>query len=336
MRTVDAIIVGGGPAGASCAWELARQGLTPLILEKKVFPRQKLCAGWVTPEVFRALECDPSQYPFGIERVNTIFFHLFKLTLPLKTRQYSIRRIEFDQWMLNRSGAEVICHRVAKIDREKDMFVVDQAFRSRFIIGAGGTNCPVARHFFSRREKPSAAECIITLEKEFYGTSRLSGCHLWFFRHHLPGYAWLVPKAGGYLNIGIGGKLAGLKKRKTTIENHWHRFINDLKLSGHIRDMAHRPRGYAYYLRQPGQTAHKGNAFIIGDALGMATRDMGEGIGPAVRSGILAARAMASGKPLYLDSIARFSLPAMVAAGIKSLNPVRHKPVPGSGRKKKG
>ncbi len=45
----DVIIVGGGPAGSSCAWRLARHGVKPLVLDRASFPRLKLCAGWITP-----------------------------------------------------------------------------------------------------------------------------------------------------------------------------------------------------------------------------------------------------------------------------------------------
>ena len=59
MSRYDAIIVGGGPAGSTCAWQLVRMGFTPLILDRARFPRVKPCAGWITPPVFSILEIDP-------------------------------------------------------------------------------------------------------------------------------------------------------------------------------------------------------------------------------------------------------------------------------------
>src|SRR5262245_52329925 len=59
MREVDTLVVGGGPAGSSCARELVRHGRECLVLERKAVPRVKLCAGWVTPKVLADLEVRP-------------------------------------------------------------------------------------------------------------------------------------------------------------------------------------------------------------------------------------------------------------------------------------
>ena len=59
MRRTDAIVVGGGPAGSTCAWKLRQAGLDVLVLDKAAFPRLKLCAGWVTPACLRDLELTP-------------------------------------------------------------------------------------------------------------------------------------------------------------------------------------------------------------------------------------------------------------------------------------
>ena len=55
MQQFDAIIVGGGPAGSSCASELVRAGMDVVVLDREAFPRSKLCAGWITPDVVRDL-----------------------------------------------------------------------------------------------------------------------------------------------------------------------------------------------------------------------------------------------------------------------------------------
>ena len=51
---------------------------------------------------------------------------------------------------------------------------------------------------------------------------------------------------------------------------------------------------------------------LVGDALGLATLDMGEGIGPAIQSGQLAAEAIITGTAYSVDSIPRYSFPSLV------------------------
>ncbi len=65
MQSYDVLIVGGGPAGSTLAYSLRSSGLKIAILDKKSFPRQKTCAGWITPEVMRLLNIDPEDYAKG-------------------------------------------------------------------------------------------------------------------------------------------------------------------------------------------------------------------------------------------------------------------------------
>ena len=59
MDSCDVLIVGCGPAGTSCAWGLRHAGLDVMLLDKAAFPRDKVCAGWITPEVVESLQIDP-------------------------------------------------------------------------------------------------------------------------------------------------------------------------------------------------------------------------------------------------------------------------------------
>jgi flavin-dependent dehydrogenase len=221
--------------------------------------------------------------------------------------QHSIRRFEFDAWLLERSGAPVVKHMVRNIRRADGGYVVDDAFRCRYLIGAGGTRCPVYRSFF-REANPRAAELqTVTLEHEIPYDWKDGDCHLWFFDKGLPGYSWYVPKEDGWLNVGVGGMAERLKRSGKDIRHHWSQFTGmlDRKLaSGAHYD----PTGYSYFLRGNVEVARIENAFITGDAAGLATRDMAEGIGPAVRSGIRAADAILEGADYQLKDVTGASL----------------------------
>lgn len=308
----EVIIVGGGPAGAACAWRLQQQGVDVLILDRVDFPRPKPCAGWVTPLVFHSLKINPKEYPLGLTKFTSFNISLRGIKFPLPTLQYAIRRVEFDDWLLARSQAEFTKHRVVDIQPYKNGYLIDNQFFAKYLIGAGGTHCPVRRHLFDPQHLTEKSSLIIAREEEFRYPVADDRCYLWFFKDGLPGYAWYLPKTGGYLNVGIGGSAAGLKNRGETLHEHWGKLLIHLRDSGLVADHEFKPQGYSYYLRgKPLQIRH-GHALLVGDALGLATKDMGEGIGAAIQSGILAADAIVEGKDYSIKSIPRFSFPSLL------------------------
>ena len=78
----DAIVVGGGPAGSTCAWRLHRAGLRVAVVDRSQFPRDKVCAGWITPQVVRTLEL--SRRTLRVVRLNLAWAALYNaLCVPL-------------------------------------------------------------------------------------------------------------------------------------------------------------------------------------------------------------------------------------------------------------
>ena len=104
MIHTDVLIVGGGPAGSSCAWELRRKGYGVLILDRASFPRPKLCAGWITPDVLTDLDFTVEDYPYPVTPLRRVRVSIRGLKLRLPSRQLAIRRIEFDNWLLDLRG----------------------------------------------------------------------------------------------------------------------------------------------------------------------------------------------------------------------------------------
>jgi menaquinone-9 beta-reductase len=307
VRSCEVLIVGGGPAGATAATKLRRAGADVLVLDRERLPRLKLCAGWITPEVVSDLGMELASYPYRLLTFPRLRVHLGRLHIPVPCVQHSIRRFEFDAWLLERSGAPVEQHNVRHIAADGAGYVIDDTYRCRYLIGAGGTRCPVYREIF-RELNPRAHELqIVTLEHEIEYDWQDPDCHLWFFEHGLPGYSWYVPKEKGWLNVGVGALAARIKKSGADIKEHWTRLAN--RLGGGLTRGAHfDPGGFSYYLRGRVDVVRQGNAFITGDAAGLATRDLGEGIGPAIRSGIRAAESILEGKPYELGDVTGLSV----------------------------
>src|SRR5215471_18196811 len=117
MDSCDVLIVGGGPAGSSCARALVQYGFDVVVLDKAIFPRDKVCAGWITPAVVTELELDLADYArrHTLQAITNFRTGLVgdlardsgapvstSYSLPVS---YGIRRCEFDHYLLQRSGA---------------------------------------------------------------------------------------------------------------------------------------------------------------------------------------------------------------------------------------
>jgi len=277
-------------------------------------PRPKLCAGWITPKVLSDLEIQPGEYPHGIvalRKIRLIVGRRHRLAATLGTRQYSIRRVQFDAWLLARAGVEVVEHTVRQIRREKDAYVLDDAFCCRYLVGAGGTSCPVKRILFPA----STGRLLITREVEYTAEPRRRVCTLWFPFAGSHGYGWYVPKADA-VNVGFGGLHAQLAGQ--SLKGLWDQFVDLLKKEGCLDAAPPVPKGHPYFLGDRRKQLKLENAYLLGDAAGLATEDLAEGIGPAVESGILAAHDILGRDNYSADQITRYSL-GPVARLLRSL-----------------
>lgn len=300
MQTCDALIVGGGPAGSSCAWKLRGHGLDVLVLDKASFPRDKVCAGWITPAVVQALQLDTEAY--AAERVlqpisafRTGLIHGGELeTRYQNTVSFGIRRCEFDHYLLQRSGARTrLGQGLKSLERRGGLWIVNEAIATPLLIGAGGHFCPVAR---SLGAKLGASEAAVTAKEiEFeMNAQQLAACPVradtpeLYFCRDLNGYGWCLRK-GNYLNIGLG------REGHEGLADQLGDFCDFLKRRGRIpEDIPDRFHGHAYLLR--GLSSRKliaDGVLLVGDAAGLAYPQSGEGIRPAVESGLIAAAVVA-------------------------------------------
>jgi geranylgeranyl reductase family protein len=309
METSDVIIVGGGPAGSTCARQLHQQGLDVLILDKSQFPRNKVCAGWVTPEVMQSLDIDLDDYARSRVLQPISSFRTSRIGSPDVYTQYDdvvsygIRRSEFDHYLLERSGADCRLNEPVKsIARDDKGWVINDRYAAPLLIGAGGHFCPVARHLGANvgaSESPVAAQ-----EVEFEMSEQQSrACPIaaetpeLFFTPDLKGYGWVFRK-GNFLNIGLG------RQEQNKLSMHVDAFINELKQAGRIpEDIPAKLQGHAYLLYNDApRRVYDEGVLLIGDSAGLAYQQSGEGIRPAIESALLAANTIMDSKGNYSRS----------------------------------
>jgi len=299
MDRCDVLVVGGGPAGSSCAWGLQGSGLDVVVLDRSDFPRDKVCAGWVTPQVMDALAVDLDDY--GAKRV-------LQPIRGFRTRRigdrpgtasgreivsWGIRRREFDEYLLRRTGARLrLGEPLRSLERDGDRWVANGELVARRVVAAGGHFCPVARRFGEGRQETviAAQELELELSPEALGRCVVDPeIPEIFFTPDLRGYGWVFLK-GNVLNVGLG------RLDKEGLSAHLTEFLAFLQREGRLVDpLPTAFRGHAYLLHDhTTRPLARDGVLFAGDAAGLAYPRSGEGIRPAVESGLLAARALRS------------------------------------------
>jgi geranylgeranyl reductase family protein len=305
MERFDAVIVGGGPAGSTCAWQLSRAGFHVCVLDRAVFPRDKVCAGWITPPVVELLELDIEEY-----RQSRVFQPItaFRTALIRQTEtetryaepvSFGIRRCEFDHYLLQRSGARLrSAEPLLELRRSGELWIINNAISAPLLVGAGGHFCPVARRLNGGCAKElvvAAVEMEAPLsDQQLERVSLHPETPQLYFCDDLKGYGWCFRK-GRFLNVGLGRQDA--RELPRDAQDFIAFLVSREIVPG---DLRMRLRGHAYLLSDssPRQSIGDG-VLLVGDAAGLADPHSGEGIRPAVESGMLAAAAILSANGQY-------------------------------------
>lgn len=294
----DVLIVGGGPAGSSCAWALRGSGLDIAILDRQTFPRDKVCGGWITPQVLTELDIHPAEYARGrmlqpITAFRTGYIGGPAIHTDYKSIvSYGIRRRELDDYLLRRSGARLLEGvALTSLERENDGWVINGNIRTRLLVGAGGHFCPIAK---LTKAKPPRENAVVAQEAEFeMDAQQQAGCQVCpdtpelYFCSDMKGYGWCFRKED-YLNIGLG------RMDQHRLSEHVAAFVRFLQSAGRISfDVPASMLGHAYLLYGVSERQVVDNGvMLIGDSAGLAYKQSGEGIRPAIESGLLAAQAI--------------------------------------------
>lgn len=292
MKSCDVIIVGAGPAGATLGSELARRGLSVLILEKEKMPRDKTCAGGITRRTAGLLDFDidtvAERTTYGVR----ITYRLGAECIKRHRRPfvYMVKRSAFDRILVQKAqyaGATIVegveVEGVVADGRSAKVATTGGDFDARIVVGADGANGVVAKSAGlmrgARLDLALQAEVSVNGD-EMTRWDSLIGID----QGQLPGgYGWVFPKKD-HLSVGVGGDARLSKKLKPYLERLLHHVGIDS-----VGDI----QGGLLPMRGRGTAIQRGNILLLGDAAGLINPITREGIYYAIRSARLAAPVVA-------------------------------------------
>jgi geranylgeranyl reductase family protein len=302
----DVIVVGAGPAGAIAAGDLAAQGFRVLLVDRHRFPREKICGDALIPDSLHALErarlLDRVRES-GRQWSEACVFSPSKIEVAIPGDYLTIKRQTLDLIIAHRAVHQraVFCHALAREltsdPRGGVALYVDgcrHPVRARFgILATGASVNLLGKVGMVDRVTPSAAavRCYLTSNIEI---ERLI---VSYDRSITPGYAWIFPLGRGEYNVGCGVFFRRPEHRKINLKELFQRFLSNFPAA---RELMRGLKAATPLLGAPlrcslsgSQVVGKGKIVAIGEAIGATFPFTGEGIGKAMETAELAAKAIA-------------------------------------------
>jgi geranylgeranyl reductase family protein len=314
-REFDIVIVGGGPAGSSCALSLAGSGLRVAILDKEEFPRDKICGDALSADVVKQLsqlsEGLSEKFSHALAKTRSFGVRLYApdltcLDIPfiekgMTTCGYICPRKAFDDFLFQEAkehaNLRVIenckVEGISPLSGAVEISTSQGTIRACLVIGADGVNSVVGRVTGKRsvdRRHHSAG--LRVYYENVFGFHENNHVELYFFKDILPGYLWVFPLPDNRANVGIGVLSSQVSRKKLNLNTELHKLLITHPLLRERFALA-RPlensRGHGLPLGSLRRSISGDRFLLIGDAASLVDPFTGEGIGNAIRSGRVAA-----------------------------------------------
>jgi geranylgeranyl reductase family protein len=274
-RVEDVLIVGGGPAGAYCAFSLLKKGLKPVILDHS-HPREKPCGGGISPPVLK-------RFPF-IEKFRSMgsTFGNFKMISCIDTQVmtkglengFCISRQCLDQGILDMAldnGARLVKEKVIDAKKKGNIWTLatdKTVFSTKVLVGADGVTSIVRRKTIG----PISGENLALTFGYLADTLEKDEATIKFLAE-IPGYIWVFP-GKDYSNIGIGSALKNGSILKKLLDTYLSSHLPRVKTVSRYAAMLPSASNPDFFsLPSAGE-----NWILIGDAAGHVDPISGGGI----------------------------------------------------------
>lgn len=327
MTTVstEVCILGAGPGGAATALFLAKEGIPCVIVDKAVFPRDKICGDALSGKVVEILNRYDRSLVERLSRdaiqlncwgVTFVAPNLEELSIPFRNKPkdpeearamapgFITRRIDFDAFMVDELKKHASIQLFEGVDmqtytRTATGFTCTSAdgsleIQSRLVIDGSGAHSQFAKKIGGLEvEKEHHCAGLRWYYEGVTGIKEGNYIELHFLKDFLPGYFWIFPLPNGQCNVGVGMRSDYVSKKRINLKTELQEIITKYpQLAERFKNA--KPvdsiKGYGLPLGSKKRKLSGDNYMLIGDAASLIDPFTGEGIGNAILSGYTAAQ----------------------------------------------
>ena len=325
ILNTDVLILGAGPGGAATALFLAKENIPCIVVDKAVFPRDKICGDALSGKVVEILNrydrsfveklsLDPIQ--LNCWGVTFVAPNLEELSIPFRNKPkktdekreiapgFITKRYDFDHFMVKevKKHAGVNLMEGVEIDQfvktPKGFTCSDKSgnyiIHAKLVIDGSGAHSQFAKKIGKLEvEKEHHCAGLRVYYKGVTGIKEGNYIELHFLKDFLPGYFWIFPLADGQCNVGVGMRSDYVGKKRINLKTELNNIIQKYpQLSERFKNAepVDDIRGYGLPLGSKKRAISGDNYMLIGDAASLIDPFTGEGIGNAILSGYTAAQ----------------------------------------------
>ena len=297
MTDFDVAIIGSGPAGGMAAIQCAKAGLKVALFEKEKLPRRKVCAGGI---VKRAIDLLPDDLSYPVESVcDIVELQLHNPDKSFVEKRESlvtmVTRVDFDFSLVKHAqscGARIFddtpVKKVGPHESHVEIETAQQSYKTSYLVLAEGANARISNCFWSdERVLAPAIESEILLSPD--QLARFKGVARFDFDVLPSGYGWVFPKKD-HISVGI----CNFFKTSTSINESFQHYKRMIGLPADYEER--NKKGFIIPIKPRKAPYMKQRMLLVGDAAGFADPITAEGFTYALKSGIEAGNAIASGR----------------------------------------
>jgi geranylgeranyl reductase family protein len=302
----DVLIVGAGPAGATAAYHLTSAGFSVLLLDKKEFPREKVCGDALIPDTLHGLRAmglyeAVRELGFCVDRLTIMSPSGIRVELPAEC--VTLRREVLDRLMVQQAVASGSVFRTERVTGLREATgavhakLADSQLepRARIVVLATGADVALLDKLdMVMRRRPSA----VALRCYMWSPVEIEELIVSYERRIAPGYAWIFPLGCNQYNVGCGVFLSARDSQKVNLRTVFERFTKETTVARRLlqKSQTITPlKGARIRAGLDGSVMGvKGRVVPIGETIGATYPFTGEGIGKAMETAAVAAEHIAS------------------------------------------